>query len=129
MADISLTASMRQNVVSLQLTETLINRTQDRLATGKKVNTALDNPTNFFTAARHTQRASDLTGRKDAMGEAVQTIKSADAGITGIKSLLESAKGLVEAARGQTTADRSALGTQFSQIMLKINDLASGRAG
>jgi len=123
MADISLTASMRQNVVSLQLTETLINRTQDRLATGKKVNTALDNPTNFFTAARHTQRASDLTGRKDAMGEAVQTIKSADAGITGIKSLLESAKGLVEAARGQTTADRSALGTQFSQIMLKINDL------
>ena len=123
MADIALTASMRQNVVSLQLTETLINRTQDRLATGKKVNSALDNPTNFFVAARHTQRASDLQGRKDTMGEAIQTIKAADTGISGIKTLLESAKGLVESARSGTTADRSALGTQFSNILLKINDL------
>ncbi len=123
MADIALTASMRQNVVSLQLTETLINRTQDRLASGKKVNSALDNPTNVVVAARHTQRANDRIGRKDTMGEAIQTIKAADAGITGIKSLLESAKGLVESARSATTADRSALGTQFSQILLKINDL------
>ena len=123
MAEIALTASMRQNVVSLQLTETLINRTQDRLATGKRVNSALDNPTNFFVAARHTQRANDLIGRKDAMGEAIQTIKAADTGISGIKTLLESAKGLVESARSATTADRSALGTQFSQILLKINDL------
>ncbi len=123
MADIALTASMRQNVVSLQLTETLVNRTQDRLASGKKVNSALDSPTNFFVAARHTQRANDLLGRKDQMGEAIQTIKAADTGISGIKTLLESAKGLVESARSATTADRSALGTQFSQILLKINDL------
>ena len=123
MKEIALTASMRQNVVSLQLTESLINRTQDRLATGKRVNSALDNPTNFFVAARHTQRASDLAGRKDAMGEAIQTIKAADVGISGIKTLLESASGLVESARSATTADRSALGTQFSQILIKINDL------
>lgn len=123
MAEIALTASMRQNVVSLQLTESLINRTQDRLASGKKVNSALDNPTNFFVASRHTQRANDLVGRKDSMGEAIQTIKAADVGITGIKTLLESAKGLVESARSATTADRSALGTQFSQILLKINDV------
>ena len=123
MAEIALTASMRQNVVSLQLTESLINRTQDRLATGKRVNSALDNPTNFFVASRHTQRANDLVGRKDSMGEAIQTIKAADVGITGIKTLLESAKGLVESARSATTADRSALGTQFSQILLKINDV------
>jgi len=122
-AEISLTASMRANVVSLQMTEALISRTQDRLATGKRVNSALDNPTNYFAAARHSQRANDLVGRKDAMGEAIQTIKAADSGITGIKTLLESAKGVVEAARGQTTADRSALGTQFSQILLKINDM------
>ena len=123
MSEIALTASMRQNVVSLQLTESLINRTQDRLATGKRVNSALDNPTNYFVAARHTQRASDLTSRKDAMGEAIQTIKAADVGISGIKTLLESAKGLVESARSANTADRSALGTQYSQIILKINDL------
>ncbi|MEW5769680.1 MAG: flagellin [Pseudomonadota bacterium] len=123
MKEIALTASMRQNVVSLQLTEALINRTQDRLASGKRVNSALDNPTNFFAAAAHSQRANDLLGRKDAMGEAIQTIKAADTGISGIKTLLESAKGLVEAARSATTADRSALGTQFSQILIKINDL------
>ncbi len=123
MKEIALTASMRQNVVSLQLTESLINRTQDRLATGKRVNSALDNPTNFFVAARHTQRANDLVTRKDAMGEAVQSIKAADVGISGIKTLLESASGLVESARSATTADRSALGTQFSQILIKINDL------
>jgi flagellin len=123
MPEIALTASMRQNVVSLQLTESLVNRTQDRLATGKKVNSALDNPTNFFVAARHTQRANDLVGRKDAMGEAIQTIKAADVGISGIKNLLESARGLVESARSAGASDRSALGTQFSQILIKINDL------
>jgi flagellin-like hook-associated protein FlgL len=123
MADVTLTAAMRQNVVSLQVTQTLMDRTQERLATGRKVNSALDNPTNYFVAARHVQRANDLQGRKDQMGEAVQSIKAADTGITGMKSLLESAKGLVESARSATTADRSALGTQFSQILLKINDL------
>jgi flagellin len=123
MAEIALTASMRQNVVSLQLTDSLVSRTQDRLSTGKKVNTALDSPTNFFVAARHTQRANDLQGRKDAMGEAIQTIKAADTGISGMKTLLEAARGLVESARSGTASDRSALGTQFSQILLKINDL------
>jgi flagellin-like hook-associated protein FlgL len=124
MADnITLTASMRTNVVALQVTQMLTDRTQERLATGLKVNSALDNPTSFFAAASHNQRAGDLQARKDSMGEAVQTIKAADTGITGMKNLLESARGLVESARSATTADRSALGTQFSQILLKINDL------
>ena len=55
--DISLTAAMRSNLVSLQSTESLLGRTPERLATGKKVNRALDNPTNFFAARAHTQRA------------------------------------------------------------------------
>ena len=74
--EVTLTASMRANLISLQNTEVLLNRTQERLATGKKVNSALDNPLNYFAASAHMQRASDLTERKDGMGEAIQTIKA-----------------------------------------------------
>ena len=106
-SNIALTASMRQNVVSLQLTETLINRTQERLATGKKVNSALDNPASFFAAKAHMDRASQLDGRKDAIGEAIQTIKAADKGVKAITSLIETARGLLSQARG--TTDTTAL--------------------
>jgi flagellin-like hook-associated protein FlgL len=64
MADVTLTASMRNNLVSLQNTQVLLSQTQERLATGLKVNSALDNPVNYFAAAAHTQRANDLTGRR-----------------------------------------------------------------
>jgi flagellin-like hook-associated protein FlgL len=102
----------------------LLSRTQDRLATGKRVNSALDNPVNFFAAAAHTQRANDLTARKDGMGEAIQTIKAANTGIEGVKSLLESAKGLVESARS-SSGDRAALEVQFNEVMGQINQLVA----
>jgi hypothetical protein len=76
--EITLTAAMRANLISLQNTEVLLNRTQERLATGKKVNSALDNPLNYFAAAAHTERANQLITRKDGMGEAIQTIKAAN---------------------------------------------------
>jgi len=100
MGDISLTSGMRSNLLSLQSTVKLLDRTQERLATGKKVNSALDNPTNFFTAQSHTSRANDLLSFKDAISEAIQTVKAADAAITGIKTLIESAKALAEDAKG-----------------------------
>jgi flagellin-like hook-associated protein FlgL len=121
--DITLTAAMRSNLVSLQQTEVLLSRTQDRLATGKRVNSALDNPVNFFAAAAHTQRANDLTARKDGMGEAIQTIKAANTGIEGIKTLLESAKGLIESARSAT--DVATLETQYNEVMSQINQLVA----
>lgn len=122
--EITLTASMRNNLVSLQNTEVLMNRTQDRLATGKRVNSALDNATNFFAAAAHSLRASSLTARKDGMGEAIQTIKAANTGIEGVKALLESAKGLVESARSETGA-RTTTESQFNQVMLQIKRLVN----
>lgn len=123
-AQVTLTASMRSNVNSLQLTESLMNRTQDRLSTGKRVNSPLDNPTNYFTASAHTQRANDLTARKDGMGEAIQTIKAANSGIDGIKALLDSAKGLIEAARSET-GDRATTEAQFNEVMAQINQLVT----
>jgi len=96
--DISLTSGMRNNLVSLQKTVSLLDRTQNRLATGKKVNSALDNPINYFAAQSHTTRASSISTFKDTMSEAIQTIQSANNGITSIQSLIETARGLGQAA-------------------------------
>jgi flagellin len=119
--EITLTAAMRANLVSLQNTEVLLNRTQERLATGKKVNSALDNPLNYFAAAGHTERANQLITRKDGMGEAIQTIKAANTGIEGIKSLLENLRGLVEAARSST--DTSVQQNQANEVVSQIIQL------
>mgnify|MGYP005836383547 CR=1 FL=1 len=122
--DITLTAAMRSNLVSLQNTEVLLSRTQERLATGKKVNSALDNPINYFAASAHMQRASDLGARKDGMGEAIQAIKATNNGIQGIKTLLESARGLVEAARSES-GNRANTENQFNTVMAQIRKLAA----
>jgi flagellin-like hook-associated protein FlgL len=123
--DISLTAGMRSNLLALQSTTSLLDRTQNRLATGKKVNTALDNPTNFFAAQNHTQRASDLSSRKDGMSEAIQGVQAADKGITGITALIEAAKGLIQSARSSDAAGRANLAGQFNLIRTQITGLAA----
>ena len=97
--DISLTAGMRSNLVSLQSTVTLMNRTQERLATGKNVNTALDNPLNYFTAAALNSRAVDLAAFKDGMSEAIQTIKAANTGTSAITGLIAQAKAIAATAK------------------------------
>jgi flagellin-like hook-associated protein FlgL len=123
---ISLTSGMRNNLLSLQGTSDLINQTQTRLSSGKKVNSPLDNPTNYFAAQSHLQRADDLSARKDGMAEAVQMAKAADAGIKAITSLIESAKGVAQAALASgSTTDRTAYGNTFDTLMTQITQLAS----
>src|SRR5215216_91523 len=99
MADITLTAGVRQNLLSLQQTADMMALTQNRLATGKKVNSALDNPGNFFTSQSLTNRASDLNSLLDSIGQATQTLKAADQGITSVTKLVESAKSIAKQAR------------------------------
>src|ERR1044071_332816 len=107
MADITLSAGVRQNLLSLQSTAQLMAQTQNRLATGKKVNSALDNPNNFFTAQGLEGRASDLSGLLDSMSNAVQTVKAANDGITAISKLVDSAKALAnQALQSSDTATR-----------------------
>lgn len=123
---ISLTAGMRNNLLSLQGTSKLIDNTQTRLSTGKKVNTPLDNPTNYFAAQSHMQRADDLSARKDGMSEAIQMAKAADAGIKAITSLIESAKGVAQAALASgVTADRTAYAATFDELRSQIDSIAS----
>jgi flagellin len=102
MSDIVLSASVRQNLLSLQSTADLLATTQNRLSTGKKVNTALDNPTNFFTAQALDGRASDISNLLDGIGNGVQVLQAANTGITSLQKLVDSAKSVASQAL-QTT--------------------------
>ena len=99
MADISLTASMRTNLLSLQNTQSLMDQTQERLSTGKKVNSAIDNPSSYYTARSLNNRAGDLNALLDSMGQGIQTIKAANEGIESITDFVEQAKALINTAR------------------------------
>lgn len=92
MADITLSKAVRSNLLNLQSTAAAMGKTQERLATGMKVNSALDNPTNFFTASALNSRASDLNQLLDSVSNAVQTIAAADKGLSAITKLVESAQ-------------------------------------
>ncbi|MGZ5940325.1 MAG: DUF1522 domain-containing protein, partial [Rhizomicrobium sp.] len=98
MSGIVLSSSVRQNLLSLQSTADLLATTQNRLATGKKVNTALDNPTNFFTASKLDNRASDINNLLDGIGNGVQVLQAANTGITSLQKLVDSAKSVANQA-------------------------------
>jgi flagellin-like hook-associated protein FlgL len=111
MSDITLSAGVRQNLLSLQSTANLMAQTQNRLATGKKVNSALDNPLNFFTSQSLSARAGDLNGLLDAMSNGIQTIQAANNGLTAMTSLVQQLQASVSQARGDSTAAAIAPGT------------------
>src|ERR1700733_3463559 len=94
MSGIVLSASVRQNLLSLQSTAALLATTQNDLATGNKVNSALDNPTNFFTAQGLNNRASDIGNLLDSIGNGVQVLQAANTGITSLQSLVASAQSI-----------------------------------
>jgi flagellin len=94
MSGIVLSASVRQNLLSLQSTASLLATTQNNLATGNKVNSALDNPTNFFTAQGLNNRASDINNLLDGIGNGVQVLQAANTGITSLQKLVDSAKSI-----------------------------------
>ncbi|MFK4506155.1 DUF1522 domain-containing protein [Bradyrhizobium daqingense] len=106
MSNIVLSASVRQNLLSLQSTADLLATTQERLSTGKKVNTALDNPTNFFTAQGLDNRASDISNLLDGINNGVQVLQAANTGITSLQKLIDSAKSIANQAL-QTTVGYS----------------------
>lgn len=112
-SNITLSAGVRQNLLSLQNTAALAGLTQGRLATGKKVNSALDNPANFFTSQSLSNRASDLNDLLDSIGQAQKTLEAADKGLTSLTTLVQSAKSIAKQARqaAAPTTTYSAIGT------------------
>ena len=105
MSAIGLSACVRQNLLALQNVTSHSQTVNEALATGKKVNSALDNPSSYFTSQSLTNRATDLGNLLDSIGQAVQTLNAADQGITSLTSLVQSAKSIA------TQAEQSAKGT------------------
>jgi flagellin-like hook-associated protein FlgL len=145
MSGIVLSSSVRQNLLSLQSTADLLATTQNRLATGKKVNTALDNPTNFFTAQSLDSRAGDINNLLDGIGNGVQVLQAANTGITSLQKLVDTAKSLANQAlqsavgystksnvsatiTGATANDLRGT-TSYSSATASSNVLFSGAAG
>jgi flagellin len=145
MSSIVLSASVRQNLLSLQSTADLLATTQNRLSTGKKVNSALDNPTNFFTAQGLDNRASDISNLLDGIGNGVQVLQAANTGLTSLQSLVDTAKSLANQALQTTVgySTRSNVSTtiagatatdlrgtaSFTNAIASSNVLYSGAAG
>lgn len=143
--DIGLTSSMRSNLMGLQNTSRLLASTEERLSSGKRVGTAVDNPANFFAAQGHNTRANLLSGLKDNISEAIQTVKSADSGIKGVLSTIEALRGIVTQARsaindtvnsgtilaGSNTANASGftgasgLTGQYNRLVEQLNNLVN----
>ncbi|WP_434617824.1 flagellin [Azospirillum sp. B2RO_4] len=129
--NVTLTASMRTNLLQLQSTQSQIDKKQNILSTGNKINSALDGPTSFFAAKGLNQRAGDLTSLKDAMGQSISTIQAADKGLTSIDSLVDQAKGLTTAAYAAlgndaaSIATRKSLASQFNTLKDQIDKLAA----
>jgi flagellin len=145
MSGIVLSSSVRQNLLSLQSTASLLATTQNDLATGNKVNSALDNPTNFFTAQSLNNRAGDISNLLDGIGNGVQVLQAANTGITSLQSLVASAQSIANQAL-QTTVGYSTLSnvsttitgatasnllgtTTFTNAVASSNVLYSGNAG
>jgi flagellin len=145
MSGIVLSASVRQNLLSLQSTAALLATTQNDLSTGNKVNSALDNPTNYFTAQGLDNRASDISNLLDGIGNGVQVLQAANTGLTSLQSLVSSAQSIATQAlqttigystksnvsttiAGATAADLRGT-TTFANAIANSNVLYSGAAG
>ncbi|MBX3496459.1 MAG: hypothetical protein KF769_09475 [Parvibaculum sp.] len=98
MGDITISSAVRTNLLTLQNTAQLMAQTQNRLATGLKVSSALDNPQSFFTAAGLSSRATDMSALLDSMSLGVQTLRAADEGIKSIQKLVDQAKSVANQA-------------------------------
>ena len=97
-SSITLTASMRSNLMSLKTIATQMDRTQNILSTGKKVNSAIDNASSYYQARSLTNRAGDLNSLLDAMGQGIQTIQAATEGLESATAYLEQMKSVAEQA-------------------------------
>lgn len=120
---ITLTSGMRANLFALQNTTKFMDDTQKRLATGKRINNALDDPVNFFKSKDHYDRAKDLASKKDGMGEAIKVIEAANTGIEGIYDLLDQMKSLASAAK--TSSNTSDLSNQYDAVNSQVTKMAN----
>jgi flagellin-like hook-associated protein FlgL len=125
MSQITLTAGVRQNLLSLQNTADLMATTQNRLATGKKVNSALDNPISFFTSQSLNDRASDLSSLLDSISNATQTLQAANNGLTSLTKLVQSAQAIAQQALQSASTSAKVTGTVAGLTGATVNTFSA----
>jgi len=123
MGDIALTAAQRSSLLSLQQTQSLSDRTQTRLTTGKSVNSVVDDAVNFFRAQALSDRGSDFALRRDEIDQGISSLSTALQAVEATDNLLNQLQGIVEAARSQSTAERQSATTQFIEVGKQISEL------
>jgi flagellin len=125
MSDITLSSATRSNLLSLQNTTGLIGKTQERLATGLKVNSAIDDALAFFKARNLNSRASDLASIKDNINGGISVLTAAVQGLESIESVLKQAKALAQSAiSAPESATRAKLASQFNELRSQVDNLA-----
>lgn len=126
MADsVTLSSSIRSNLLSLQNTGSLVNRTNSRLSTGQKVASAIDDAVAYFQAKGLSDRASDLTTRKDGIDQGISSVKSAITGLENVEKVLVQMKGVALSAKSATGTERVDLEKQFNSLAKQLNNLAT----
>lgn len=125
MGDISLSSATRTNLLSLQKTTGLIGRTQERLATGLKVNSAIDDALAFFKARNLNSRAADLSTIKDSITDGINVIRAAIQGLEAIESTLKQLKAIAQSAiSSPESSTRAKLASQFNELRSQVDNLA-----
>lgn len=126
MADVTLSVAVRQNLLSLQGTTDLISRTQNRLSTGLRVSSPIDDPVSYFQAKGLNDRASDFQEKKDSIDQGISSLTAATDAIDAIESLVQQLKGLATNAKSSTTTTQvSNLVDQFNDLRAQINNLTT----
>ncbi|MBN8521045.1 MAG: flagellin [Alphaproteobacteria bacterium] len=126
MSDVVLSSALRANLLSLQSTQRLIDSTQQRLATGLKVSSALDNPQNFFTSQALSNRSSDLTRLLDGIGQSIRTIEAADKGISALTNLVTQANSVAQSARDELAATSGTARAVGNVDLRNVTDITAG---
>jgi flagellin len=124
-ANVTLGSAIRTNLLSLQNTGNLVDRTNSRLSTGLKVSSAIDDAVSYFQAKSLSDRAGDLAGRKDSIDQGISTLKTALNTIESVEKILNQMKGLVLSAKSSTATEREDLATQFNTLAGQLNQLAN----
>ena len=125
MSDVTLSASVRQSLLSLQSTTSLIERTQNRLSTGLRVSSAIDDPVAFFQGESLSDRATDFREKKDAIDQGISTITAAVDGVEAIENLVRQMKGISNSMKSATDSQISDLVSQFNDLRSQIDNLAA----
>ncbi|MGB0748806.1 MAG: flagellin [Magnetospiraceae bacterium] len=125
MADIALSSAVRSNLLSLQRTQSLVDRTQGRLSTGLSVNSATDDAVKFFQAKSLSDRAGDLLERKSAIDQGVQALETALKAADAIENLTKQIKGIVDSARSASASQRAEYTSQITELATQIDKLVN----